>query len=623
MSESSEPKSPSTHILLLNYGMALFLTLAAFMLTAFLNNVALGRYVFIFLGAVILTAYWGGFGPALIVSILSVLLTKPVGIVFGDVIDLLMLVVFVLFSGFISRVKDTKARTEQALQETRRLQEIILQGVADGITARNHAGDILFANEAAARLLGYPSAKAMIETPLNERRSRYELFDEVGNPLELTSLPGRRALNEGAANELTFRLRRRETGEDQWFVIKSTPVLDDRGQPKLAINLMREITEQKKAEEERLRLVLLLEQQRRRIQTILDNVPGVVWEAKGRLDSGKPEMLFVSNYSQQLLGYTPEEWFTTPDFWQKIVLPGDWQSALEQANMIFENGKAGTMEFRLVAKDGQVVPVEAHVTLLTDDDGQQIGACGVFMDITERKQNEDNLARFAIDLQRSNKELEQFAYVASHDLQEPLRMIGSYLQLIKTRYGDKLDTDGAEFITFAIEGAARMKDLINGLLAYSRVETQPKAFTPIDSQAALDRARRLLELAIEDAEATITNDPLPQIKADEQQIVQLFQNLIGNALKYRSSERKPEIHVGAVLERGEWVFSVRDNGIGIEAQYLDRIFVIFQRLHNRGKYSGTGIGLSICKKVVERHGGHMWVESEIGKGTTFYFTIPA
>jgi PAS domain S-box-containing protein len=622
MSESSEPKSPSTHILLLNYGMALFLTLAAFMLTAFLNNVALGRYVFIFLGAVILTAYWGGFGPALIVSILSVLLTKPVGIVFGDVIDLLMLVVFVLFSGFISRVKDTKARTEQALQETRRLQEIILQGVADGITARNHAGDILFANEAAARLLGYPSAKAMIETPLNERRSRYELFDEVGNPLELTSLPGRRALNEGAANELTFRLRRRETGEDQWFVIKSTPVLDDRGQPKLAINLMREITEQKKAEEERLRLVLLLEQQRRRIQTILDNVPGVVWEAKGRLDSGKPEMLFVSNYSQQLLGYTPEEWFTTPDFWQKIVLPGDWQSALEQANMIFENGKAGTMEFRLVAKDGQVVPVEAHVTLLTDDDGQQIGACGVFMDITERKQNEDNLARFAIDLQRSNKELEQFAYVASHDLQEPLRMIGSYLQLIKTRYGDKLDTDGAEFITFAIEGAARMKDLINGLLAYSRVETQPKAFTPIDSQAALDRARRLLELAIEDAEATITNDPLPQIKADEQQIVQLFQNLIGNALKYRSSERKPEIHVGAVLERGEWVFSVRDNGIGIEAQYLDRIFVIFQRLHNRGKYSGTGIGLSICKKVVERHGGHMWVESEIGKGTTFYFTIP-
>jgi chemotaxis family two-component system sensor kinase Cph1 len=208
-------------------------------------------------------------------------------------------------------------------------------------------------------------------------------------------------------------------------------------------------------------------------------------------------------------------------------------------------------------------------------------------------------------------------------LQEPLRTVSLYLQLIEKRYPDKLDEDGREFIAFAVDGATRMKDLIDALLMYSRIESKPRNFTQVDTQAIVDEVCKLLEASINEAEATLTVDhPLPQIKADEQLMLQLFQNLISNAIKYRS-DRRPEIHIGASRENGHWVFCVRDNGIGIEPQYLDRIFVIFQRLHDRSTYPGTGIGLAVAKRTVELHGGKIWAESEVGKGTTFYFSIPA
>jgi signal transduction histidine kinase len=225
-------------------------------------------------------------------------------------------------------------------------------------------------------------------------------------------------------------------------------------------------------------------------------------------------------------------------------------------------------------------------------------------------------------LKRSNEELQQFAYVASHDLQEPLRSVISYLQLIEKRYADKLDESGHEFIAFAVEGGQRMKALITDLLAYSRVETESRVLTMVDCQKVYDEAYKFLEVAIKESQASITHDPLPKVRADERLLIQLFQNLIGNAIKYRS-DRKPEIHVGVTLDSDKWLFSIRDNGIGIETAYIDRIFIIFQRLHNRTQYPGTGIGLAICKKAVEYHGGRIWVESEVGKGTTFYFTLPA
>jgi PAS domain S-box-containing protein len=244
------------------------------------------------------------------------------------------------------------------------------------------------------------------------------------------------------------------------------------------------------------------------------------------------------------------------------------------------------------------------------------------------EQHARDLEQQAQELQRSNAELQQFAYVASHDLQEPLRMITSYLQLLERRYQGQLDADADDYIGFAVDGAARMSELLRGLLAYSRVGTQGQPFEPTDTQVILEQVLANLKLAVDESEATITHDQLPTVMADPIQLAQLFQNLVGNALKFRR-DVPPKIHVhaerqahGSAGEGALWLFSVRDNGIGIEPQYAERIFVIFQRLHTRDKYPGTGIGLALCKRIAERHGGRIWVESEPGNGSTFFFTIP-
>jgi signal transduction histidine kinase len=226
------------------------------------------------------------------------------------------------------------------------------------------------------------------------------------------------------------------------------------------------------------------------------------------------------------------------------------------------------------------------------------------------------------DLARSNAELQQFAYVASHDLQEPLRMVSNFTQLLAERYGAKLDNDAKEFIGFAVEGATRMQTLVQDLLALSRVGTRSKDPEVVRLNEAVDRAVANLEFSIRENGALVSHDALPEVMADSSQMMQLFQNLIGNGIKFKGAE-PPRVYISASRNGKEWTFSVRDNGIGFEPQYAERIFAVFQRLHSRDEYQGNGIGLAICRKIVERHHGRIWAESQPGSGTTFYFTMPA
>ena len=255
-------------------------------------------------------------------------------------------------------------------------------------------------------------------------------------------------------------------------------------------------------------------------------------------------------------------------------------------------------------------------------DGTVTGVIGVAHDITDRVRAREELERTAAELRRSNAELEQFAHIASHDLQEPLRMVASYTQLLERRYASRLDDAAREFIGYAVDGAKRMQQFIAGLLRYSRVGSEPRVLEEVSLGRAFEDAVANLRIAIQETGATVEARDLPVIEGDPRQMTQLFQNLIGNALKFRKPGEPPRVEVWAEQQGEFWRVSVRDNGIGLDPRFSERVFIIFQRLHTREEYEGTGLGLAICKKIVERHGGRIWVESKEGEGATFSFTLP-
>jgi len=376
----------------------------------------------------------------------------------------------------------------------------------------------------------------------------------------------------------------------------------------LTIAAIRDITERKRAERE------AAEGQKLRLAQEATRIGTYDWDVQTNVVRWTPEM-------EGLYGLQPGGFGKTYADWVKLIHPDDLPGTEAAMRNALQQGRLET-EFCVVWPDGTVRWLAARGVVFKDDFGVPQRLVGVNIDITERRTAEEDVKRLLLELERSNKELEQFAYVASHDLQEPLRMIASYVQLLEQRYKGKLDAKADKYIYFAVDGALRMQKLIEDLLTYSRVTTRGTPLGPVDTNRAFTHAVRDLSAAIEESHADVTKDRLPSVMGDEAQFAQLFQNLIGNAIKFKRPNTAPLVHVSAKKDKKEWLFSVRDNGIGMEPKYFDRIFQIFQRLHTRAEYPGTGIGLALCKRIVERHGGRILVESAPGEGTTFFFTIP-
>jgi PAS domain S-box-containing protein len=368
----------------------------------------------------------------------------------------------------------------------------------------------------------------------------------------------------------------------------------------------REIAERLRAEQE-------LRESEERYRELVENANDIIYthDLRGRFLSANAAARQVTGFSlDELLAMSVND----------LVVPEHRALAREMTRRKLALEHFEPYELNIRTKQGGSRTVEVNSRLILRQ-GKAVGVQGIARDVTQQQAAKQALSKHAADLARSNAELEQFAYIASHDLQEPLRMVASYCQLLKRRYQNRLDKDADEFIEFAVDGARRMQVLVNDLLAYSRVGRAELLRGQVDISDVVDDALRNLQAAVTESGAIVTRDPLPKIVADGPQLVQLFQNLLSNALKF-CADGAPRIHVGAVRQQEEWLFSVRDEGIGIAPEHLERVFMIFKRLHGWGQFPGTGVGLAIAKKIVERHGGRIWVESTPGHGSTFSFTIP-
>lgn len=504
-----------------------------------------------------------------------------------------------LMSGvvLVFREQEQERLFQKALEASQQKFETIFESSPDAILLTSVPdGRIFDVNSAAVRITGF---------------SREEMIGCTTTELNMW-------VNEQEREDYIAQIRTKGRMQDfeALFRVKSGQLIDalmsgeiiHLEQGLFFLSIVRDISERKQAEREALARENLL-------RALIDNAPFEIWardmDGNGILEN--PATILATG---SILGKTP----------QLIQQPPDVIEEWQQINQVAMAGNIVDRESHVVVNGREFFQ---HQIIAPIRDGAEVrGIVGFTLDITARKKAEKALALEREELARSNAELEQFAYVASHDLQEPLRMVSSYMQLIERRYKGRLDQDADEFIGYAVDGAVRMQRLINDLLMFSRVGTQGKLMTAVASAEALAQAMVNLKVTIEENKAEITAGLLPVVMADGSQLVQLFQNLLANAIKFHS-DRPIKVYVSAERDESDpvgapgWVFSVQDNGIGIEPRYFERIFVLFQRLHERSAYPGTGIGLAICKKIVQRHGGQIWVESVPGQGTTFFFRLAA
>lgn len=520
-------------------------------------------------------------------------------------------------------VKDSEGNVQYVVLNDRDITPIKYRREAELLQARFRG--VLDAAPDAIVLVD-PGGRMALVTPEVERLFGYTREELLGQPVECL-IPDRfRGRHEGhlkgyfadprtrtMGSGLELAGRRRDGTEFPVEISLSLLAIEG---ATLAMAAIRDVTIQKKSE--------------RKFRDVLEAAPDamIIVDRTGRIT-------IANSQTEQVFGYSRDELIGSPI---ELLVPTRFHSVhVSHRTNFFGDPRRRPMGSGLALsgrrKDGTEFPVEISLSPVETEEGTLVTAA--VRDITERvrleeirrdsaarKVEAEAMAKHAGELARSNAELEQFAYVASHDLQEPLRTVGSFAQLLAQRYHGRLDSEADEFIDFVVAAVARMQTMINDLLAFSRVGTRGKPFLATDLEEVFEEAIANLGRSIEEGGAIITHDPLPTVACDRAQLVQVFQNLLANGIKFRGSS-PPRIQVSWNRLPDEWEFAVRDNGIGIDPKYFDRLFIVFQRLHGKDEYPGTGIGLAICKKVVERHGGRIWVESGLGKGATFRFTIPA
>lgn len=498
-----------------------------------------------------------------------------------------------------------RKQAETALRESEERFRAIFEQAAVGIAHISLSGQFLRVNPGFCEILGYQESELLCRT-----------WQEITHPDDLgTESEYIQEMWVGSVPTASMEKRYiRKDGQVRWVnVTISTMRIAEKIQ--YFIGVIQDVSERKQAE-------IALRESEERFRAIFEQA--AVGISQTTLSG---QFLRVNPGFCEIMGYTEAELLEMA--WQEITHPDDVEPNLDYVSQLLAGHiQTYSLEKRYIRKDGGVQWVNSTTSAMRNATGTPQFLIGAIEDISERKQAQEQLqtslevqTRYAQELARSNAELEQFAYVASHDLQAPLSTIASYAQLLETRYQDQLEANAKKFINKIVKGAMRMQVLIDDLLEYSRVGRKNKPFAATDCNRVFEEACANLHLALRKNQAVVTRSNLPLVTADSSQLVQLFQNLISNAIKYRRDE-PPVIRVTFENQEDCWLFAVQDNGIGIESKYSERIFQIFQRLHTQEEYSGTGIGLAICQKIVERHGGRIWVESQPGTGSTFYFTIP-